>query len=523
MNPTPKLKTLDAILLVAGSMIGSGIFVVSSDMARSTGGAGWLMLAWLLTGLITLLGALSYGELAGMMPKAGGQYVYLKEAYNPLISFLYGWTAFLVIQCGTIAAVAVAFAKFSGVIFPQIGDKNILLQIGAFKISAAQITGIISILFLTWLNTLGLRYGRAILRFFTISKLTALFALIVLGLLMYTSKGYLSENFSAPFSTKVWVKGNPRVQAPGAGLSAPTRYRYYPCYKDAPVNHTTPTQQNNISISSEWKKYQPAITPFLLLLIASMVGSLFSSDAWNSVTFIAPELEKPEKSIPQSLFVGTLLVTGLYLLANLSYLAILPFNGNPQATDVIGKGIQFADQPPVAVNAAFRLFGQPATLIMAILIMISTFGCNNGLILSSARLYQTMASDGLFFKQMKNLNKNSVPAFALWIQAIWSSILCLSGKYGDLLDYVIFAVLLFYILTIAGIFILRIKKPDANRPYKVFAYPFVPALYIFFAAIICVVLLYVKPLYSWPGLIICLSGLPVYYLWKKINPTHGVH
>lgn len=475
-NTAKKLTLLDAILIVSGSMIGSGIFIVSADIARTVGGPGWLLVSWAIAGLITIFGALSYGELAGMFPKAGGNYVYLKEAYNPLIGFLYGWTLFMVVQSGTIAAVAVAFAKFTGVLVPSLGDNNILLQLGSYKISAAQILGIASILVLTIINAQGINYGKIIVRLFTSAKLIALFGIIVLGIFVFKNADAWNINMQ-----HFWDSG------------------VYKADKD--TGKLIITQLGTIGLISA--------------IGVSLVGSLFSSDAWNNVTFIAGEIDEPKKNIPLSLLIGTTVVIGLYLLANIAYISLLPLYGDPQATDVTGKGIMFATNDRVGTAAATIIFGAPATIIMAVLIMISTFGCNNGIVLASARVYQAMAKDGLFFKKMGDNNANGVPAYALWVQFIWASILCLSGKYGDLLDYVMFAVMFFYILTIAGIFILRKKMPDAERPYKALGYPVVPVIYIILAAAFCINLAYNKPNFIVPCVIIVILGVPVYYLWNS--------
>jgi APA family basic amino acid/polyamine antiporter len=475
------LNLLDATLIVTSGMIGSGIFIVSADISRTLGGPGWLLLAWLVSGVMTVFAALSYGELAGMFPQAGGQYVYLKEAFNPLIGFLYGWTLFAVVQSGTIAAVAVAFAKFTGVLFPSLGDGNVLFSTHVFfmaeeyKITAAQVLGIFSILTITIINARGINYGKLINRIFTSAKLVALFGLILLGLFFFANAGVWHQNLA-----RFWDFGTYDIGTNG---------------------QSTFTALTTVGL----------VTAFGVAL----VGSLFSSDAWNNVTFIAGEIDNPRKNIPLSLFVGTGIVTVLYLLTNIAYLKLLPFFGNPNATDVMGKGLQFATHDRVGTAAATMIFGNAATVIMAVLIMVSTFGCNNGIVLASVRVYQAMAKDGLFFSRMKNNNKNGVPGFALWIQFIWASLLCLSGKYGDLLDYVMFAVVLFYILTIAGLFVLRAKRPDEPRPYKAWGYPIVPILYILMATFFCVDLLYMKPTYSYPGLIIVLVGIPVYFYWKR--------
>lgn len=475
-NTAKKLTLLDAILIVSGSMIGSGIFIVSADIARQVGGPGWLLVSWAIAGVITIFGALSYGELAGMFPKAGGNYVYLKEAYNPLIGFLYGWTLFMVVQSGTIAAVAVAFAKFTGVLVPALGDNNILLELGSYKITAAQILGIVSILVLTIINAQGINYGKIIVRLFTSAKLIALFGIIVLGIFVFKNADAWNINMQ-----HFWDSGKYSV--------------------DKDTGKLIITQLGTIGLISA--------------IGVSLVGSLFSSDAWNNVTFIAGEIEEPKKNIPLSLLIGTTVVIGLYLLANVAYLSLLPLYGNPDAADVTGKGIMFATNERVGTAASTIIFGAPATVIMAVLIMISTFGCNNGIVLASARVYQAMAKDGLFFKKMGDNNANGVPGYALWVQFIWASVLCLSGKYGDLLDYVMFAVMFFYILTIAGIFILRKKMPDAERPYKALGYPVVPILYIILAVAFCVNLAINKSEFVVPCIIIVALGIPVYYLWNS--------
>lgn len=474
MAEKKSLNLLDATLIVSGSMIGSGIFIVSADISRQTGGAGWLLLSWIISGVITLFAALSYGELAGMFPHAGGQYVYLKKAYNPLIGFLYGWTIFLVVQCGTIAAVAVAFAKYTGVLVPSLSENNILLEIGNFKISAAQLLGIFSIFILTLINSRGIDYGKIVVRVFTSAKLVALFGIIVLGLLVYGSTQTFSLNWADAFNTTHWDKDS----------------------------------------AGNWIQSNLSSIALLSAIGVGMVGSLFSSDAWNNVTFISGDIENPKRNIPLSLAMGTFIVISLYLLVNIAYLFLLPLSGDPNATGTVARGIQFAQNDRVATAATEMMFGANAVVIMAVLIMVSTFGCNNGIILSSVRVYQAMAKDGLFFEKMQHNNKNGVPGFALWIQFIWASLLCLSGKYGDLLDYVMFSVMLFYILTIAGIFILRKKMPDEERPYKAFGYPFVPALYIILAVAFCVNLLIVKFSACWPGLLIVAIGVPVFYYWK---------
>lgn len=470
-----ELGLFDSTMIVVGSMIGSGIFIVSADISRTVGSSGWLMVVWLITGIITLIGALSYGELASMMPKAGGQYVYLREAYNPLIGFLYGWTLFMVIQTGTIAAVAVAFAKFTSVLIPYFSQSHILFDIGLVKISSAQVLAILSIIILTFINIKGLREGKILQDIFTVVKALALIFIIFIGLSIGTNWDVVSLNFQNMWEAK-------KISFEG-----------------------------NVITGVE------VLTGFGLIAAigSAMVGSLFSSDAWNNITFTAGEVKNPAKNIPLSLFYGTLTVTVIYLLANLAYLFVLPISGDPASSEISGLGIQFAPEDRVGVSLAIEIFGAGAGIFMAALIMVSTFGCNNGLILAGARVYYAMAKDNLFFSSAERLNSKGVPAFALVVQAVWASLLCLSGTYGQLLDYVVFAVLIFYCLTIGGIFILRKKRPDSERSYKAIGYPVIPALYIFLALSISIILLITKPLYTWPGLIIVLLGIPVYYIWRK--------
>ncbi|RFS21034.1 amino acid permease [Chitinophaga silvatica] len=457
----PSLGLLDATMIVSGSMIGSGIFIVTAEIARSVGGAGWITLMWVLAGAVTLIAALSYGELSGMYPKAGGQYVYLREAYNPFIAFLFGWTQFGVIQTGTIAAVAVAFAKFTAYLIPGFSEKNILFEIGSsFSISAAQIVAIISIILLTMINTRGVHRGKIIQTVFTLAKLLSLFGLIIFGFLLGAKQEIWSANWQ-----NAWVA-------------------------------------NSISLNNG-EVITAALSGMALLgaIAVSMKGSLFSSDAWNNVTFIAGEIKNPAKNIGRSLFLGTLIVTIIYVSCNLMYLAVLPIHD-----------IAFAANDRVGVAAAANIFGPAGAIIIAVMIMISTFGCNNGLILSGARIYYTMAQDGLFFKGAGQLNKHHVPEKGLWIQCAWASLLCLTGRYNDLLALVIFGVLIFYVLTIAGIFILRKKRPDIERPYKAFGYPLMPILYIVVALGLALLLLIFERDYTVPGLGIILLGVPLYYL-----------
>lgn len=456
----PSLGLLDATMIVAGSMIGSGIFIVSADITRNVGSAGWLIAVWLITGFMTLTAALSYGELSAMFPKAGGQYVYLKEAYNPLAGFLYGWSFFAVIQTATIAAVGVAFSKFAGYFIPalELNDNNILFQILGLKIYTAQIVSILLIVLLTWINTGGIKSGKIIQTIFTVVKLLSLFGLIIFGFLLAAKTEIWNANWQDAWGMKT-------RNADGSILGG------------------------------------VAGSAVLGAIAASMVGSIFSSDAWNNVTFIAGEVKNPKRNIGLSLFFGTLIVTLIYVAANIMYISVLPLSD-----------IASAPQDRVAVSASKAIFGNIGTYVIAIMIMISTFGCNNGLILAGARVYYTMAKDGLFFKKTGTLNKNNVPEFALWIQGLVASILCLSGKYGDLLDMISFVVVLFYALTIAGIFILRKKMPNVERPYKAFGYPILPAIYIVMAIAFCVLLIFYKPTYAGWGLAIVLAGIPIYYI-----------
>ncbi len=468
-----RINLFDATAIVAGAMIGSGVFIVSADIARTVGSPGWMMMVWIITGVITVIGALSYGELASMMPHAGGQYVYLKEAYHPLVGFLFGWTTFLVIQCGSIAAVAVAFAKFSGVIFPWISDQNILVQLGPLKISTTVIVAIAMIAFLTWLNTRGIVTGKTVQNIFTSTKVLALLGFIAIGFLATRS------------------------------------------IKSFEINKAVFWQANQIGAANQLIP----LTGFALIAAigTSLVGSLFAADAWYDVTFISEEVINPKKNVPLSLFFGTLIVSVLYVLTNYIYIKILPLSGSPAGTDILSRGIQYASDDRVATSAMSVVFGDYAAIFMALLIMVSAFGCNHSLILAGPRVYYAMAMDGLFFKNAGKINKRGVPAFAIWFQGIWSVLLCMSGTYSNLLDYVIFAVLLFFTLTILGIFILRVKKPDVPRPYKAFGYPVIPAIYILVTTAIMIILLKYKPDYTYPGLILVLIGIPVYYLWRRVN------
>lgn len=464
------LGLIDATSLVAGSMIGSGIFIVTSAMARDIGSAAWLLIIWLVTGVITVAAALSYGELAGMMPNAGGQFVYIQRAYGRLVSFLYGWTVFTVIQTGVIAAIAVTFANYAAIFFPVLDQTLFTIGTG-FVFSYQKVLAIFSIVLLTYINTKGVESGKTVQLVLTSTKLIALFALIVLGLYVGLQTNVLADNF-----TNMWEASKTVVHPDGS---------------------ITVTKLAGMAL--------------LGAAGATIINSLFSSDAWNNVTFIAGEIKEPKKNIPRSLFLGTLIVTVVYVLANLAYLALLPMHGTPNAVDIASNGIMFASNDRVGAAAASMIMGNVSVFVMAGLIMVSTFGCNSGLILSGGRLFFAMAKDGLFFRQATELNNNQVPAKALWVQCIWACVLCISGKFGDLLTYATFASLLFYILTILGVFILRKKEPNADRPYKAFGYPFVPALYIVVTSAICITLLIYDTFNTGLGLSIVALGIPVYY------------
>ncbi len=483
------LGLLDSTMLVAGSMIGSGIFIVSADIARQVGSAGWLLAAWVVTGLLTITAALSYGELAAMMPQAGGQYVYLREAYGPLWGFLYGWSSFLIIQTGTIAAVAVAFARYLGVLVPAISPTAWIIpplnlsQGYALSLSSQQLVAILLIVLLTFINTRGLRIGKLIQNVFTSAKTLSLLALIFIGLFVGRNAEAVKANF-----THFWTPQGAEPIHPDLGF--------------------LPTVAAGAGV--------------LGLVVAfgvSQVGSLFSSDAWNNITFTAGEVKEPRRNIPLSLAAGTAMVTVLYLLANVAYLCLLPLSA-----------IQHAPDDRVATAAIGVVFVGAGPVIMAVAIMVSTFGCNNGLILAGARVYYAMARDGLFFQATARLNRQSVPAIGLVLQCVWTCLLVLprtrlrdsvtgaehyGNLYSNLLDYVVFAVLIFYVLTIAGVFVLRRKRPEVERPYRALGYPVVPALYILAATAILVVLLLYKTQTTWPGLAIVLTGVPAYFVWRK--------
>src|SRR5581483_3084545 len=480
------LGLLDSTMIVAGSMIGSGIFIVSGEIAQRVGSPGWLLVVWIVTGVLTVVGALSYGELAAMMPKAGGQYVYLREAFSPMWGFLYGWTLFLVIQTGTIAAVAVGFARYLGVLVPSIGeDKYLIAPIHLFSnyavsLSTAQLVGVLLIVLLTFMNTRGLKLGKLVQNTFTTAKLAAHFGLIVLGIIV----GSLKTGAGVAHFSNLWTVRGSLID--NGGLTALTAFGLF------------------------------------VGICVSQTGSLFSADAWNNITFTAGEVKDPKRNIPLSLAFGTGIVITLYLLANVAYLTTLPF-----------EKIQGAGR--VATDTMNVIFSGRGAIVMAVAIMISTFGCNNGLILAGARAYYAMARDGLFFKSSGQLNDKHVPAWGLVIQGIWAALLVLprtiktdaaghityGNLYGNLLDYVISAALIFYILTIAGIIVLRQKRPDAERPYKAFGYPVVPILYNIGAAVILAVLFIYQTATTWPGLIIVITGIPVYFIWKRLGTAMG--
>lgn len=493
------LGLTSATTLVMGSMIGSGIFIVSADIARTVQSPALLIMAWVITGFMTIVGALCYGELAAMMPRAGGQYVYLREALGPLWGFLYGWTFFLVIQCGTIAAVGVAFGKFMGVFFPAVSSTNWLtlhwkvppifvgpMVLGNMDVglNTQNLVAILSIVLLSVVNVYGVRTGAIIQNLFTFAKTAALAGVVLFGIFIAKNHEAIAANFGANF----WQN---------ASLGA---------------QHSIP-----VGIAGA-----TALVGTLTVLAVAQVGSLFSADAWNNVTFTAAEVKNPHRNLPLALALGTGVVILLYIAANFVYLMALPLKGDPNAMTVMGRGIQYAAEDRVGTAVMQQMFGNIGSKLMAAAILISTFGCNNGLILAGARVYYAMAKDGLFFRPVSNLHpKYKTPAVSLMVQCIWASVLCLSGTYGQLLDYTMFAVLVFYILTLSGLFVLRMKLPDAPRPYRAIGYPVLPAIYILMALFIDVVLLRYKPQYTWPGLIIVLMGIPVYLLWHRKSATRA--
>ena len=481
------LGLTSATMLVMGSMIGSGIFIVSAEISREVSSPALLIGAWVITGFLTIVGALSYGELAAMMPRAGGQYVYLRESLGPLWGFLYGWTLFLVIQTGTIAAVGVAFGKFLGVFWPAISSSHWILhfwKVPKFMIGPIELGGmdvglntqnliaIIVVAVLSVINIFGVKTGAAIQNVFTTAKVSGLLGLVIFGVLLGRNAQALAANFGSNF----WKNaGLGTLHDVGSGAFVTT----------------------------------------LTVLAIAQVGSLFSADAWNNVTFTAGEVKNPSRNLPLSLAMGTGVVIALYIACNFIYLGALPLWGNPSGTTLLERGIQYASEDRVATAVMTQMFGSAGGWLMAIAIMISGFGCCNGLILAGARVYYAMAKDGLFFRNVAKLHpKYKTPTVSLMVQMVWTAILCLSGTYNDLLNYVIFAVLVFYILTIVGLFVLRRTHAEAERPYRAVGYPVLPAIYIVMALFIDVVLLRYKPQYTWPGLIIVLLGIPVYFAWR---------
>ena len=470
------ITLFDAIMLVTGSMIGSGIFIVSADIARQVGSAGWLLVVWLLTGFITMAGAISYGELASMFPKVGGQYVYLREAFGRLTAFLYGWTLFLVIQTGVIAAVAVAFAKFTGVLVTFFSVKNLLFKAGSFEFSSVQLLAIILIVGITALNAQGVRTGKLIQNVLGSTKLIALALLIIFGMALGVNHEAVQANF-----VDFWTA----TRSPAPGVSALA----------VPISGSA----------------------LVIAIGMAMTGSLFSSDSWNNIGFAGEEIQNPERTLVRSMAIGTAIVTALYILINVVYLLVLPLHGAPEAATLAGRGIQYATDDRVATAVAESVLGKAGAYVMAVLIMLSTFGANNGIILSGSRAYFAMAKDGLFFSGLARLNGAGVPGRALWAQCLWACLLCLSGSYGQLLNYVMFAVILFYVVTIIGIFVLRRTRPDAPRPYRAWGYPVLPGLYVLLASTFCIILLIAPDTaeFSRRGLGLVALGLPVYFLFGR--------
>jgi len=487
------LGLTSATTLVMGSMIGSGIFIVSAEIAREASSPALLIGAWLVTGFLTITGALAYGELAAMMPHAGGQYVYLRESLGPLWGFLYGWTLYLVIQTGTIAAVGVACGKFLGVFFPSISSTNWILHLWKVPpipigpmvlgnmdvgLNTQNLVAVLVVVFLSVLNIFGVKLGAAVQNVFTFAKTAALLGLVLLGVMLGRNAQAIAANFGSNFWHNAGLGALHPVQV---GVGGPI-----------------------------------ALVGTIAILAVAQVGSLFSADAWNNVTFTAGEVRNPQRNLPLSLAIGTGVVIFLYVMANVVYLMALPLIGDPNGATLVARGIQHASEDRVATAVMEQIFGSSGAQIMAVLILISAFGCNNGLILAGARVYYAMAKDGLFFKRAATLHpRYRTPAHSLIMQCIWTCILCISGSYGQLLDYIIFAVLVFYILTIAGLFVLRLRRPDAPRPYRAIGYPILPAIYILMAVFIDIVLLRYKPQYTWPGLLIVLLGIPVYYVWSR--------
>jgi basic amino acid/polyamine antiporter, APA family len=493
------LGLTSATMLVMGSMIGSGIFIVSAEIAREVNSPALLIGAWLVTGFMTIVGALSYGELAAMMPRAGGQYVYLRESLGPLWGFLYGWTLFLVIQTGTIAAVGVAFGKFLGVFFPSISSSHWILhfwkappiKIGPMVLgnmdvglNTQNLMAILVVILLSIINIFGIKTGAIIQNIFTITKASALFGLVLLGVFIGRNAQAIAANFHGNFWRNAGLAAQHAVQV---GVGGPT-----------------------------------VLVGTLTILAVAQVGSLFSADAWNNVTFTAGEVKNPSRNLPLSLAMGTGVVILLYVLCNVIYLNVLPLDGTANGATVLQRGIKYATEDRVATAVMVQMFGSVGGALMALAILISGFGCANGLILAGARVYYAMAKDRLFFRNVAKLHpRYKTPTISLMVQMVWTCVLCVSGTYGQLLDYIIFAVLVFYILTIAGLFVLRRTHPEAPRPYRAIGYPVLPAIYILMALFIDIVLLRYKPQYTWPGLIIVLLGIPVYYLWSRQSRAVG--
>jgi APA family basic amino acid/polyamine antiporter len=489
------LGLTSATMLVMGSMIGSGIFIVSAEIAREVDSPALLLAAWTVTGIMTIIAALSYGELAAMMPRAGGQYVYLREGLGPLWGFLYGWTLFLVIQTGTIAAVGVAFGKFLGVFFPAISSSHWILHfwrvppihvgpmvLGNMDVglSTQNLMAVLMVIALSVINIFGVKTGALIQNVFTFAKVSALLGLVGFGLMLGRNAQALAANFHGNFWHNAGLGAQHAVQV-GAG---------------GPM----------------------VLVGTLTILAVAQVGSLFSADAWNSVTFTAGEVKNPSRNLPLSLALGTGIVIALYIGCNIIYLNGLPLNGSPQGATILERGIKYATEDRVATAVLTQMFGAIGGALMAVAIIISSIGCNNGLILSGARVYYAMAKDGLFFRNVARLDpKYKTPVVSLMVQMVWTCVLCISGSYGQLLDYIVFAVLVFYILTIVALFVLRRTHPEARRPYRAVGYPVLPAIYIVMAIFIDVVLLRYKPQFTWPGLIIVLLGIPVYFLWKPTS------
>ena len=483
-----RLGLIDASMIVAGSMIGSGIFIVSAGIARQVGSPGLLLVVWLATGLMTIMGALCYAELAAAMPLAGGEYVFLRESLGRLWGFLYGWATLLVIQTATIAAVAIAFANFAGVLLPWFSDSRWIWKLGTFGphkmwfgllgpytvgLNTQNFLAISSIIFLTWINTRGLRTGAVVQNIFTAAKIAALGGLTLLGF-AFATQAARNANFA-----DFWRNANLFEL------------------------HAYQGGQQTVWVSTA------------TLVGLAMVGALFSSSAWTNVTYVASEVKKPKRNLPLALALGTGIVTLLYVLANVAYLKVLPLIGTANAGSVFERGIQFAAGDRVGTAVAEAIVGSSGAALVAIAVMISTFGCNNGLILAGARVYYAMAKDGLFFRGVGEVNRHNTPWVALWMQCIWACVLCLSGTYGQLLEFLVFAVVLFYILTVLGLFVLRFRRPDMERPYRVIGYPILPGLYLLLALFIEVQLLRYKPQFTWPGLAIILSGVPVYWFWQR--------